>query len=115
MNATAYSGNTTVGDGNTAASLTATQILQNSLTINAGSTVTIAPSGSGGTMTASPSGSAVVATSDAMTDSGDPTSDPLAAIQAAIASGAISSTTGQVLENRIAAIERLRQPIRDWT
>ena len=35
------------------------------------------------------------------------TSDPFTAIQAAIASGAISSTTGQVLENRIAAIERL--------
>ena len=34
-------------------------------------------------------------------------SDPFTAIQSAIASGAISSTTGQVLENRIAAIERL--------
>ena len=44
---TTYSGNTTVGDGTNAANLTATQILQNTLTINAGSTVTIAPSGSG--------------------------------------------------------------------
>ena len=44
---TVYSGNTTVGDGTNAANLTATQILQNTLTINAGSTVTIAPSGSG--------------------------------------------------------------------
>ena len=42
--ATVYFGNTTVGDGMNAANLTATQILQNSLTINANSTVTIAPS-----------------------------------------------------------------------
>ena len=41
---TTYDGDTVVGNGSTAASLTATQILQNSLTINAGSTVTIAPS-----------------------------------------------------------------------
>ena len=40
-------------------------------------------------------------------DTADSSSDPFTAIQAAIASGAISSTTGQVLENRIAAIERL--------
>ena len=45
--ATVYSGDTVVGDGVNAASLTAAQILQNTLTINAGSTVTIAPSGTG--------------------------------------------------------------------
>ncbi len=102
---TTYSGNTTVGDGTNAANLTATQILQNTLTINAGSTVTIAPSGSGIPADA-------VATSDAVSsavtaDSSDSTSDPFTAIQAAIASGAISSAKGQQLENRIAAIERL--------
>ena len=110
VNATAYSGNTTVGDGNTAASLTATQILQNSLTINAGSTVTIAPSG-GGSMSAAPAVSGAAASGAATADSGSSDavsgSDPLTAIQAAIASGAISSTTGEVLENRIAAIGRL--------
>ena len=109
VNATAYSGNTTVGDGNTAASLTATQILQNSLTINAGSTVTIAPSG-GASMSAAPVTSGVVASNTATADNGSSDavgSDPFTAIQAAIGSGAISSTTGQILENRIAAIERL--------
>ena len=110
VNATAYSGNTIVGDGSTAASLTATQILQNSLTINAGSTVTIAPSG-GGSMTAAPATSGAIESNAATADSGSSDAaaggDPLTAIQAAIASGAISSTTGQVLENRIAAIERL--------
>ena len=109
--ATIYAGNTTVGDGTNAARLTATQILQNSLTINANSTVTILPSGSGGTMAASPSGSAAIASSstDVATSNAASagTSDPFTAIQAAIASGAISGTTGQVLENRIAAIERL--------
>jgi len=45
--ATTYGGDTTVGNGTTAASLTVTQLLQNTLTINAGSTVTILPSGSG--------------------------------------------------------------------
>ena len=109
--ATTYSGNTTVGDGTNAASLTAAQILQNSLTINANSTVTILPSGSGGTMTASPSGSAAVAGSSTDVASSDAASagisDPFTAIQQAIADGAISSTTGQILENRIAAIERL--------
>ncbi len=101
-----YAGNTTVGDGASPASLTATQILQNTLTINAGSTVTIAPSAGAG-------GAVVVAASTApaaaafSTASSDGTGDPLAAIQDAIASGSISSAKGQQLENRIAAIERL--------
>ena len=106
---TVYSGNTTVGDGNNAASLTATQILQNTLTINAGSTVTIAPSGSG-IPTDAVAAASSVATSDSTADSdssSDSSSDPFTAIQAAIASGSISSAKGQQLENRIAAIERL--------
>ena len=93
--ATTYDGDTVVGDGMNAANLTATQILQNSLTINAGSTVTIAPSGSG-TMTASPSTSAAVAGSSADVATSDAasggTNDPFTAIQQAIADGAISST-----------------------
>ena len=103
---TAYSGNTTVGDGTNVANLTATQILQNTLTINAGSTVTIAPSGSGIEMDAQAvSGVALAAgSSDSSSDS---SSDPFTAIQAAIANGSISSVKGQQLENRIAAIERL--------
>ena len=104
--ATVYAGDTVVAPG---ASLTATQILQNSLTIGAGATVTIAPSGSS-SMAALPSNSvatAGVSTDVATSDAASGTSDPFSAIQAAIASGSISSTTGQTLENRIAAIERL--------
>ena len=110
---TVYSGNTTVGDGTNAASLTATQILENTLTINAGSTVTIAPSGSGIPTDAvaaasSEATSDSTADGDSSSDSGsDSSSDPFTAIQAAIASGSISSAKGQQLENRIAAIERL--------
>jgi autotransporter-associated beta strand protein len=99
-----YAGNTTVGDGANPASLTATQILQNTLTINAGSTVTVAPSaGAGGGVVAASSASA--ASSTATTDGN---SDPITAIQEAIASGSISSAKGQQLENRIDAIERLK-------
>jgi len=107
---TTYAGNTTVGDGTNAATLTATQILQNTLTINAGSTVTIAPSGSGIPADAVAATDAVasseVATGTSTAD-GDSSSDPFTAIQAAIASGSISNAKGQQLENRIAAIERL--------
>ena len=108
--AAVYAGNTTVGDGTNAASLTATQILQNTLTINANSTVTIAPSAGagGGVVAAASTASVASAASAASADStGDSGSDPLSAIQAAIAAGSISSSTGQRLENRIAAIERL--------
>ena len=104
---TTYDGDTVVGNGSAAANLTATQILQNSLTINAGSTVTIAPAGD--PPAAIPAASSAVAATPARSVSeGDAAdSDPFTAIQNAIASGAISSTTGQVLENRMAAIERL--------
>ena len=109
-----YSGSTTVGDGTNAANLSATQILQNSLVINAGSTVTILPSGSN-TQTAQPASGAAATVaaaseasgSDVSGSSSDSSVDPFTAIQAAIASGSISNATGQVLKNRIAAIERL--------
>jgi hypothetical protein len=107
-------GNLNVGNGSVAANLTATQILQTTLTIGVGSTVTIAPSGPGmqsvaasdSTASDGPvvSGEALAAgSSDSNTDS----SDPFLVIQAAIASGAISNVKGEQLENRIAAIERL--------
>jgi fibronectin-binding autotransporter adhesin len=98
--ATVYAGNTTVGNGTNVANLSATQILQNTLTINAGSTVTILPSGPG---------IPVVAASDSSVNEFNATdsSDPFLAIQAAILSGAISSLTGQRLENRLAAIGNL--------
>ena len=108
-----YDGDTTVGDGSTPTDLTVTQILQNTLTINANATVTIAPSGSAfssGVVTASASNATAAVASNSTAsadDSGDSSSDALSAIQAAIASGSISSTKGQILENRIAAIERL--------
>ena len=102
-----YAGNTTVGDGASAASLTATQILQNTLTINAGSTVTIAPSaGAGGGVVAAASATPAARLRRAASSDGTG-SDPLAAIQDAIAAGSITSVKGQQLENRIAAIERL--------
>ena len=92
---TAYSGDTVVGPG---ASLTATQILQNTLTIGAGATVTIAPSGSGvstsvlaasNTNTTDSATSAVGAVAASSDEIADP-NDPVVAIQAAIASGSIS-------------------------
>ena len=99
-----YTGSTTVGDGNNAASLTATQILQNTLTINANSTVTIAPSaGAGGGVVAAASTASAAPSTASAGDSGD----PFTAIQDAIAAGSITSAKGQQLENRIAAIERL--------
>jgi autotransporter-associated beta strand protein len=120
---TTYSGNTIVGDGMSAANLTASQILQNTLTIAAGSTVTILPSGAGvlGSSIAAASSTIDVASStpsagstgnsassDSSSDSsGDSSGDPFAAIQAAIASGSISAAAGQRLENRISAIEQL--------
>ena len=73
--------------------------------------MTIAPSGSG-VMTVATAGassaSAAAGSSNASAgSSSDSSSDPFTAIQDAIASGSISSATGQRLENRIAAIERL--------
>lgn len=112
---TTYSGNTTVGDGSSAASLSAAQILQNTLTINAGSTVTILPFAGQNTTTSTATSSAataspaLVAASETAANAAESgaASDPFTAIQTAIASGEISSTTGQMLDNRIAAIEHL--------
>ncbi len=114
-NITSYAGNTTVGDGTNAATLTATQILQNTLTIGVGSTVILAPQPVPSmvvtaTSNATPAASATALTADsaATADSAsDSSSDPLLAIQAAIASGSITSAKGQMLENRLAAIENL--------
>jgi len=110
--ATTYGGDTVVGDGTNAADLTATQILQNTLTINAGSTVTIRPSGSGisgDAIVSSIAASSIASASPAIAsdDDNSSSSDPFMAIQAAIAAGSISSVAGQRLENRLAAIERL--------
>jgi hypothetical protein len=103
---TVYSGDTTVGNGSDTSNLTATQILQNSLTVEAGSTVTISPAGPGIPMVSGASAAAVA--SDAAADSSDDSStDALTAIQDAIASGSITSVKGKQLESRIAGIERL--------
>ncbi len=109
---TSYAGNTTVGDGTNAATLTATQILQNTLTIGVGSTVILAPSPVPSMVvtasTPAASATALAADSAATSDSAsDSSSDPLLAIQAAMASGSITSAKGQMLENRLAAIENL--------
>jgi fibronectin-binding autotransporter adhesin len=106
---TTYAGNTMVGDGMNAASLSAAQILQNTLAINAGSTVTILPYAGdqeGGQNSSIAATSATPAVASTSTEPFD-TSDPFSAIQAAIASGAITSATGQSLENRITAIAQL--------
>ena len=105
--ATVYDGDTVVGDGTNPAQLTASQILQNTLTIGASSTVTILPSGPGGSeavLTAVESGrgsSGASATASSESSSDASGSDPLAAIEAAVSSGSISSTMGQILEDRI--------------
>ena len=112
--ATIYGGTTVVGSGG-AAQLTATQILQNTLTIGAGSTVTILPSGPGGSeavstavaSNGSSSGAAAAASSDSSSDASGGESEPLAAIEAAVSSGSISSTMGQILEDRIVNDDRM--------
>jgi autotransporter-associated beta strand protein len=102
-----YSGNTTVGDGDNVANLTAAQILQNTLTINAGSTVTISPAGPGIQTDANATASSLTAAVAPTAASDGGSSDPFMAIQAAILTGSISSLEGQQLENRIDALERL--------
>lgn len=112
--ATVYDGDTVVGAPDTPATLSATQILQNSLIVNADSIVTIEPTASV-SVSVSPAvtaGSGETAAALASSADGDAAGlvdgvNPLSAIQAAIESGAISSALGQHLENRLAAIERL--------
>jgi hypothetical protein len=84
---TTYDGDTVVGNGVSAANLTATQILQNTLTINAGSTVTISPSGPGIVTTVSSTSPAADAASSAVASGSGSGTDPFEAIQAALASG----------------------------
>ena len=99
---TTYSGDTVVAAG---ASLTADQILQNTLTIGAGATVTIRPSGAGISTTEVANDTVGAATAS---ESGD----PLSAIQAALAD-ASSETPADAnlpverLENRVAVLSRL--------
>jgi autotransporter-associated beta strand protein len=98
------------GNGNLAVAagsdLTANSIVQNTLVIGAGSTLTIAPSGPGIQTDATAPSSTVETDADPAVVS-DGSSDPITAIQAAIASGSISAVKGQQLENRIAMIKRL--------
>jgi fibronectin-binding autotransporter adhesin len=110
--ATVYSGSTVVGDGNNPADLTATQILQATLTINAGSTVTIRPSGPGISigMTASTTDSNAVAGVAPITPSvasSETSGESATTIDSEILADSFSSQTSQRLENRLAAIERL--------
>ncbi len=113
--ATVYGGVTTVGDGINAATLTAGQLLQNSLVIGANSTVAIVPStGSGpgvssaaSATTASASSAAASSSSTASSASSDGSSDPLTAVESAVSSGAISSSQGEILEDRLSAIDRM--------
>ena len=106
------SGNLVVGNGSTPAQLTATQILQNTLTIGDGSSVSIVPSGGGedsaSTAVASKSSnSAAAASSDlSSTDSSVGESD-VETIQSAIDFGEISISIGEILEDRIVNDDRM--------
>ncbi len=119
LGAISGSGNLTVGNGSSAAQLTATQILQNSLIIGAGSTVMIVPSSSGGSSAAHSSavassgsssattGSAAVASSDLSSSDSSSGNTDIGAIQSAIDSGEISNIMGEILENRIFNDDRM--------
>jgi len=98
------------GDGNVVvdpgSNITVDSVVQDTLSIGAGSTFTIAPSGPGIQMDATAQPTIVQTETDAAGAS-DGSSQATTTIQAAIASGSISSATGQQMENRIAAIEQL--------
>lgn len=126
------SGDTVVGDGTHPASLTATQILQNALIVNAGSTVTINPTG---TLPATAMASSLMASSlmagagsssatiaSALGDAGDSDADStdssssdadsigaalLGVIQTAIDSQSIAGARGLLLEHRVLAFEQI--------
>ena len=108
--ATVYTGNTVVGTG-AAANLTATQILQNSLSIGDGASVTIVPSSSGSTSASqtavSDSFSAETGSATASAGSASDGGIPMAVVESAIASGSISGALGRRLETRIAEIQYL--------
>jgi len=108
--ATTYSGNTTVAAG---ASLTADQILQNTISIGAGATVTIRPSGGGSMGAGQGTGvggqgsgaddrAAIVAA--ALGGSGDSDGDATTATQAALAIGSDTNLAIERLQNRIAIL-----------
>lgn len=102
--ATVYSGDTVVGDS---ADVSAAQILQNSLTVGDSATAVILPASTTMVMAAQPaeSSSASASASVAGANASAGSADPLAVIQSAVDSGAISSAKGQVLDDRIATIE----------
>ena len=112
--ATVYAGNTTVGDGTNAANLTATQILQNTLTINAGSTVTIAPSGSG-IMTVATAGasSASAAAGSSAADSAAAMHSRPSKTRSRRARSAVRRASGWRIA--LPRSSGWRQPIRAWT
>jgi autotransporter-associated beta strand protein len=112
--ATTYSGNTTVAPGT---SLTADQILQNTLSIGAGATVTIRPSGSGQGPGVRGQGSGedsapIVAT--VFDSSGDSDRDAMTATQAALATDTDANLAIERLENRVAILGNLAAENREF-
>ncbi len=109
--AAAYTGETIVGDGTNPATLVVSQILQNSLVINAGSTVAILPQ----TVASDDANAAIAVDSTVASAVSASVSSPkvndeadlLATIREAASTGAISPSTEVALENRLAVIERL--------
>jgi autotransporter-associated beta strand protein len=101
--ATVYSGDTTVGNGSTGANLTATEILQNSLTVAANSSVTIVPSSSGGGVVTSASdetaATSAASTSTAAVASSDSSSDPYDAIESVLSSSSTSADAASALRD----------------
>ena len=100
--ATIYAGNTTAGDGTNAATLSAAEILQNTLTIGANSTVAIIPSGPSGpavsSSVASDSGAAAASSS-----SSGSSGDAFAAVEAALASSSSSHDAVTELRSLVAS------------
>ena len=106
-NATTYSGNTAVAPGT---SLTADQILQNTLSIGAGATVTIQPSGGAEEsgvrgQTSGEAGAAIVDTGFDSSDDSD--GDATTATLAALATGSDANLAIKRLQNRIAILGNL--------
>ncbi len=108
-------GDTIVGDGTNPASLTARQIVQNSLIIGAGSTVSIVPSeavlqttdSSGGTSASVAASIPASSSADEIPEADLNTVALLSAIQTAVASEWITNARGQALDRRVAAIENI--------
>lgn len=111
--ATVYGGSTIAGDGTNTSTLTAAQVLQSSIAVNPSATLVLAPASTTMMDVATSSGSAsgstasAAASSDSAAGGSAGSSDPLSIIESAMASGEISSSTGEIYENEIAAIDRL--------